>query len=44
MKVPAAGRELHRYVVDYDKQHYLDAEPQPGCPLGCGALTRADDS
>jgi molybdopterin-synthase adenylyltransferase len=40
MKVPTAGRELHRYVVDHDEQYYLDAEPRPDCPVGCGALMR----
>jgi molybdopterin-synthase adenylyltransferase len=40
MKIPTAGRELHRYVVDYDEQHYLEAEPRPDCPVRCGALMR----
>jgi molybdopterin-synthase adenylyltransferase len=44
MKVPTAGRELHRYVVDYDEQYYLDAESRPDCPVGCGALMRGDGS
>jgi molybdopterin-synthase adenylyltransferase len=40
LKVPTAGRELHRYAVDYDEQYYLEAEPQPDCPVGCGASMR----
>jgi len=40
MTVPTAGRELHRYVVDYDEQYYLEAQPRPDCPVGCGALMR----
>jgi molybdopterin-synthase adenylyltransferase len=40
MTVQTAGRELHRYVIDYDEQYYRDAQPRPDCPVGCGALMR----
>jgi molybdopterin-synthase adenylyltransferase len=40
MTVQTAGRELHRYVIDYDEQYYRDAQPLPDCPVGCGALMR----
>lgn len=36
MTVQTAGRELHRYAVDYDQQYYLDARPRPDCPVNCG--------
>jgi hypothetical protein len=36
--VQTAGRELHRYAVDYDQQYYLEAKPRADCPVGCGAL------
>jgi molybdopterin-synthase adenylyltransferase len=38
LRVQTAGRELHRYVVNYDEQYYVEAEPRPDCPAGCGAL------
>jgi molybdopterin/thiamine biosynthesis adenylyltransferase len=37
LPVQTAGRELHRYVVDYDQQYYLDATPRPDCRVACGA-------
>ncbi len=40
MTIQTAGRELHRFMVDYDQQYYLAAAPRPGCPVGCGALMR----
>jgi molybdopterin/thiamine biosynthesis adenylyltransferase len=40
LPVPTAGRELHRYLLDYDDQYYLAAEPRADCPVGCGALLR----
>jgi len=38
LTVQTAGRELHRYAVDYDQQYYLEAKPRADCPVGCGAL------
>jgi molybdopterin-synthase adenylyltransferase len=40
MRVPTAGRELFRYVLDHDERYYLDAKPRPDCPVGCGGLIR----
>ena len=40
MTVQTAGRELNRYVIDYDEQDYLDARPRLDCPVDCGALMR----
>ena len=37
LEVQTAGRELHRYVIDYDQQYYLQATPRPDCRVGCGA-------
>jgi len=37
MTVQTAGRELHRYAIDYDEQYYLEARPLPDCPINCGA-------
>lgn len=38
MPVQTAGRELHRYLIDYDEQYYVDARPRPDCPVGCGEM------
>ncbi|MGD0557502.1 MAG: ThiF family adenylyltransferase [Streptosporangiaceae bacterium] len=35
LPVQTAGRELHRYLTDYDEQYYLDAEARPDCPVRC---------
>jgi molybdopterin/thiamine biosynthesis adenylyltransferase len=40
MPVQTAGRELHRFMIDYDEQYYLDAKPRADCPFGCGSLPR----
>jgi hypothetical protein len=38
MPVQTAGRELHRYLIDYDEQYYVDTRPRPDCPVGCGEM------
>ena len=41
MRVQTAGRQLQRYLIDYDQYHYVEARPRPDCPVGCGAMIRA---
>jgi molybdopterin/thiamine biosynthesis adenylyltransferase len=36
--VLTAGRELTRFVLDYELFHYIATEPRPDCPVGCGAM------
>jgi molybdopterin/thiamine biosynthesis adenylyltransferase len=38
MPVQTAGRELHRHLTDYEFCYFLEAEPRPDCPVGCGSL------
>jgi len=38
LEVQTAGRELCRFLTDYDQQFYLESEPQPDCAVRCGAL------
>jgi molybdopterin-synthase adenylyltransferase len=40
MTVPAAGRDVYRYVLDYAEHDEIVAEPRPDCPVGCAALMR----
>jgi molybdopterin-synthase adenylyltransferase len=40
LPVQTAGRELHRYLTDYDEQYYLDAKARPDCPVRCGDVRR----
>lgn len=38
LEVQTAGRELCRFLTDYEQYYYLEAEPQPDCAVRCGAL------
>ena len=40
LTVQTAGRELYRYLTDYDEQYYLDAKARPDCPVSCGDVRR----
>jgi molybdopterin-synthase adenylyltransferase len=37
MEVRTAGHKIHRNFLDYDHQYYIDAVPQPDCPMCSGA-------
>lgn len=41
LRVQTAGRQLQRYLIDYDQYHYVEARPRPDCPVGCGAMMRS---
>lgn len=34
--VQTAGRELHRQLTDYTFHYFVEARPQPDCPVACG--------
>lgn len=38
LEVQTAGRELCRFLTDYEQHFYLEAEAQDDCPVRCGAL------
>ncbi|MGD0556721.1 MAG: ThiF family adenylyltransferase [Streptosporangiaceae bacterium] len=38
LPVQTAGRELSRFVMDYEQQHYLATGPLADCPVGCGGM------
>ncbi|WP_194922590.1 ThiF family adenylyltransferase [Catenulispora pinisilvae] len=40
LPVQTAGRQLQRYLIDYDQHRYTDAVARPDCPVGCGDLIR----